>query len=200
MTGQRHDRNGLDGWPELISLIGRNMFSRIGRHLKQFIAATILSLFLPIITFGTASAGPLSIKTTILALEGARVALEGAIAAASSANMKVSIAVVDRSGNLLAFVRRDGAMTASIENAVLKARTAAQLGKSTKDLQDLVDGGRPSLLSAQGISPMQGGMPLFVDGELVGGIGASGGPSDKDEMVANAGAIALNDRLSNPHR
>jgi glc operon protein GlcG len=79
----------------------------------------------------------------------------------------------------------------SIEAATRKARTAAHLSAPTKVFEDLLHGGMTSLLAFEFISPSQGGIPLILDGVVIGGIGSSGGSGDEDEMVANAGATAF---------
>jgi glc operon protein GlcG len=123
--------------------------------------------------------------------EGAAIALRGASERAQANQSRVSIAIVDMSGNLVAFERLGNAIPASIENAIEKARTAAQLGQPSKVLQDIVDGGSTSYLAVKGLSALQGGVPLKVDGVLVGGIGTSGGAAEADEAISNVGADAL---------
>ena len=124
---------------------------------------------------------------------GAITALEGASERARSGQHRVSIAVVDSAGNLVAFQRFGNAIPASIENAIEKARTAAQLGRPSKGLQDRVDSGSTSLLAIKGLSALQGGVPLIIDGVVVGGIGCSGATAEEDEAIATEGASALVD-------
>lgn len=124
---------------------------------------------------------------------GAKVALAAAEKAAADKGLKLSIAVMDNAGHLVAFQRADGAAVTSAEAALRKARTAAQLGVPSKVFQDLLENGATSLLALEFLTPMQGGVPLVVDGAVVGGIGCSGGSGDDDEAVASAGAAALAD-------
>jgi len=133
----------------------------------------------------------LTIAVQSLSAAGAKVALAAAEAAAAQAKLRVSVAVVDAAGALIAFQRADGAPQTSIEAAIRKARTAAHLGAPTKLFEDLLHGGMTSLLAFEFISPSQGGVPLILGGVVVGGIGSSGASGDEDEMVANAGAAAL---------
>jgi glc operon protein GlcG len=133
----------------------------------------------------------MTIAVQSLSAAGAKVALGAAETAASQARLKVSIAVVDSAGNLLAFQRTDGACVTSIEAATRKARTAVHLSAPTKVFEDLLHGGMTSLLAFEFISPSQGGVPLMLDGVVVGGIGSSGASGAEDESVANAGATAL---------
>jgi glc operon protein GlcG len=126
-----------------------------------------------------------------LTLEGARLALAAAEAEAGRRGLRLSIAVVDVGGNLLAFERLGNAMPVSVDAAVGKARTAALLGIPSRALEDIVDGGKPSYLAIGGLSPLQGGVPLLVKGVVVGGIAGSGAAPEEDEAVAKAGAAAL---------
>ena len=133
----------------------------------------------------------LTIQVQTLSAAGAKVALAAAEQAAAGKKLKVSIAVVDSAGNLVAFQRTDGACVTSIEAATRKARTAVHLGAPTKVFEDLLHGGMTSLLAFEFISPSQGGIPLILGGAVIGGIGSSGASGEDDEQVANAGAIAL---------
>ncbi len=103
---------------------------------------------------------------------------------------KVSIAVVDEGGYLLHLERMDGAVLQSPEIATLKARTAAISRTPTKLLEDVAKE-RPGTLTFPGRLPVQGGVPLFYEGECVGGIGVSGVKSPEDEQVALAGQAML---------
>ena len=122
---------------------------------------------------------------------GAKAALAAAEKAAAEKGLPLSIAVVDNAGHLVAFHRVDGACVTTIEAALRKARTAAQLRMPSKVFEDLVHGGATSILSFEFLAPSQGGVPLVVDGVVVGGIGSSGGSGEEDESVASAGAAAL---------
>lgn len=133
----------------------------------------------------------LTIAVQSLSAAGAKVVLAAAEAAAAQAGLKVSIAVLDAAGNLVAFQRMDGACVTSIEAATRKGRTAVHLSAPTKVFEDLLHGGITSLLAFEFISPSQGGVPLVLDGVVVGGVGCSGASGDEDEMAANAGAAAL---------
>lgn len=106
-------------------------------------------------------------------------------------NWAVSIAVVDDHGTLLAFRRMDGASLPSVEISQGKAGTAARFRRPTKALSDQVTEGRLVLLSLDGVTLLQGGLPITADGVVIGGIGVSGVTSEQDEMVAAAGLAAL---------
>jgi glc operon protein GlcG len=97
------------------------------------------------------------------------------------------IAVVDDGGNLIYLVTMDGTQVGSIHVAQEKALAALRFKRSTKLFQDMVVGDKPHMAFLPGAVPVEGGLPLFVDGQIFGAIGVSGMPSDKDGIVAQAG-------------
>lgn len=123
--------------------------------------------------------------------DGARHALAGALAEAARLGVSMSVAVVDNAGHLLSFHRLEGAIMVSIDAAVQKARTAAQAGVNTRLLQELVDREMPSLLAVTQLMTAPGGVPVMLDGVVIGGVGASGAALHEDEAVAQAGADAI---------
>ena len=126
-------------------------------------------------------------------LEQARVVLAAAEAEAVAQNLNVAIAVVDTAGNLVAFVKRDDTQTASVVVSQDKARSAAVFKRSTKAFQDNVAEGGAGLrvLTLEGVVAAEGGVPLLVNGAIVGAIGVSGGTSAQDGVIAAAGVAAL---------
>ena len=103
-----------------------------------------------------------------------------------------SIAICDDAGHLLWFQRMDGVSLLSVTMCQAKARTAAISRHPSKIFQQMIDGGMPSLASAEWMQgALEGGVPIIVDGQVVGGIGASGGPGEDDAAIAAAGAAAL---------
>src|SRR5674476_587517 len=104
---------------------------------------------------------------------------------------KVSIAIVDDGANLLYLERLDGAQISSSEVAQGKARTAMRYRRASRLLEEAVGGGRISLLAVQGITPLQGAVPLIYDGQIIGAIGVSGVLPTQDEQIATAGASVL---------
>jgi glc operon protein GlcG len=136
---------------------------------------------------------PATRLTPSLTLAGARKAIAAAEAEAKRLDVDVSIAAVDAAGNLLAFIRHDDAMLVTIDAAVAKARTAAQTRISTRLLQELVDQKQPSLLAITQVTPAIGGIPISLNGCVVGAVAASGATLDHDEAVARAGANAVMD-------
>jgi len=103
------------------------------------------------------------------------------------------IAVVDAGGDLLAFSRMDGARPGSIEIAMTKARSAARRLRPTADEAggDVALGMRLSLASRLNVTGIGGGLPIVIDGQVVGGIGASSGSSDEDTQIVQAAIDAL---------
>lgn len=127
----------------------------------------------------------------VITLEGAKKMMAAAEAEANSNGWTVAIAIVDEAGDLIAFRKIDGTQAGSIDVAIGKARTAARLKRPTKDLEDAIAEGRSTLLAVDGIMPLEGGVPVVVDGEVIGAIGASGVTSQQDAQVAQAGVDAL---------
>jgi uncharacterized protein GlcG (DUF336 family) len=118
------------------------------------------------------------------------------ISAASEAealrnNWNVCIAIVDDGGHLLHLVRMDGATPANSRIAVEKGRTAAESRRSTAMWEERIKAGRNSMLRMPGITPVQGGLPIVVDGACIGGVGVSGVQSHEDERIAKAGIDTL---------
>lgn len=126
-------------------------------------------------------------------LEQAKRVLAAAEAEAQRQNWAVAIAVVDTAGNLVAYVKRDDTQTASVTVSQGKARTAAMYKRSTKAFQDTIAAGGAGLraLTLEGVVAAEGGVPLMVDGRIIGAIGVSGVTSEQDGEVAAAGAAAL---------
>ncbi len=103
------------------------------------------------------------------------------------------IAVVDDGGNLMALERIDGTFAAGANISIGKARTAVLFKKPTKFFEDVIDKGRYAM-TAVDFTPLQGGVPILVEGQVVGGIGVSGAASaQQDEELAIAGASAIAD-------
>ncbi len=104
----------------------------------------------------------------------------------------VVIAVVDDGANLTFLERMDNTQIGSLEVAIQKAHTAISFKRPTKAYEDMVAGGRTAILRVPGVVPIEGGLPLIVDGQFIGAIGVSGGTSQQDGQVAKAGVEALN--------
>ncbi len=116
--------------------------------------------------------------------------MQAAVAEAERLALEVSVAVVDEAGVLLALQRLDRARLHTPEAAWLKARTAAIVRSSTAALEHQVQAD-PALLSFPGRMPLAGGVPLLHQGQVVGGVGSSGGSPEQDEQVCRAALAAL---------
>jgi glc operon protein GlcG len=103
-------------------------------------------------------------------------------------NFTNCVAIFDDGANLVYLVTMDGTQTGSINVAQQKGLAALRFKRSTKLFQDMVTGDKPHMAFLPGAVPVEGGLPLIVDGQLIGAIGVSGMASDKDGIVAQAGA------------
>ena len=128
-----------------------------------------------------------------ISLENAKKAAAASVAEASKNHWTMAVAVTDIGGDLVYFEKMDGTQTGSVQVAIGKARTAALFKRPSKAFQDIVAGGGNGLriLALEGAVPIEGGVPLVVDGQIVGAIGLSGATSDQDGQCARAGAEAL---------
>lgn len=125
-----------------------------------------------------------------LTLEDCKRIAAAAEAEAQKNNWRVAIAILDDGGHLLHFHRMDGATPANAEIAVGKGRTAAVSRRPSGMWEDRIKNGRVSML-AMPLLPVQGGVPIIVDGDCIGGVGVSGVQSHEDEQIAQAGIDAL---------
>jgi glc operon protein GlcG len=127
----------------------------------------------------------------VLTLEAAKVIAASAAEEAIKNKWNMAICVTDDGGFPIYLERMDGTQVASVEVAQEKASTAARFKRSTKILEDAVLGGRTVLLKIPGATPIEGGLPIVVSGEVIGAIGVSGGTSVQDGQVAAAGLSAV---------
>lgn len=130
---------------------------------------------------------------TPLAVDAAKRIAAGAIAEARKNNWTMAIAIVDPAGTLVYYEKMDNTQNGSANVAIDKARSAALFKRPTKAFQDTLAAGGEGLriLALQGAVPVDGGLPIVVDGKIVGAVGASGGTSAQDGQVAKAGIDAL---------
>src|SRR5438105_3938970 len=126
-----------------------------------------------------------------LTLAAAEKMMAASKAEAAKNGWKVVIVIVDDGGHLIHLSRIDDTQYGSIDIALGKAQTAIALKRPSKALEDAVAGGRTALLGVKGITPLQGGLPIIVDGKVIGAIGVSGVTSQQDEQTAKAGVDAL---------
>lgn len=123
--------------------------------------------------------------------EGAKAALAAAEAEARKNGWELSIAVVDPAGELVAFLRMDGASFASVQTALGKARTAGRYRRPTQVFDSLINSGRYNMLNMENMMPLEGAVPIVLGGVVVGAIGASGATSAQDAVAARAGAAVV---------
>lgn len=127
-----------------------------------------------------------------LTIEGARQIIAAAAAEAAKNRAGGVIAVVDDGGNLMALERLDGTFAAGANISIGKARTAAIFKRPTKAFEDIIKNGRTAMVALNDFTPLQGGVPIVLDGEVVGAIGVSGATSaQQDEEIALVGASAV---------
>jgi uncharacterized protein GlcG (DUF336 family) len=126
-----------------------------------------------------------------LTLDDARIIAAAAEAEALKNRWNVCIAIVDDGAHLLHFHRLEGTQLASADIAIAKARSAMLGKRATKVYEDMVNNGRHAVLSMPGITHLEGGVPIVVEGEIIGAVGVSGVKSSEDAQVAQAGISAL---------
>ena len=150
-----------------------------------------------------ASASPSKAQVTekkTLTLDGARRVIAAAELYAKRNNAPGGvIAVVDDGGNLMALERLDGTFAAGANISIGKARTAVMFKKPSKFFEDLINKGRTTMVSLRDFTPLQGGIPIVVEGQIVGGVGVSGAASaQQDEELAIAGAKVTTEFTTTP--
>jgi uncharacterized protein GlcG (DUF336 family) len=126
-----------------------------------------------------------------LTLAEARKIAAAAEAEANKNNLRVAIAVLDDGGYPLLVEKMDDTQTGSVDVAVAKGRTAALFKRETKLFEEAVASGRTVILKLDGVTPIEGGVPLVYNGKVIGAIGVSGATAQQDGMVARAGAAVV---------
>ena len=130
-------------------------------------------------------------KRSMLTLDDCKRISAAAEAEAKKNNWNVCISIVDDGGHELHLIRMDGGTPANARIAIEKARTSAETRRSTAMWEERIKGGRVSMLKLPGVLPVQGGLPIVIDGECIGAVGVSGVQSHEDEQIAKAGIEAL---------
>jgi uncharacterized protein GlcG (DUF336 family) len=133
---------------------------------------------------------PDTVASLKLSIDGAMKLLNAAMAKAKEMQVPECICVVDAGGHLLAYARMDGAFTLSFDSALMKALTAASYGAPTGNIPAGID--LKLAIATQGKRVnLPGGLPIVIDGQLVGGIGIGSGTGEEDRIIANAALAAL---------
>jgi uncharacterized protein GlcG (DUF336 family) len=128
-----------------------------------------------------------------ISMENARKAAEQALAEARKNNWTMAVAIVDPDGVLVYYSKMDNTQNGSANVCIAKARSAALFKRPTKVFQDALSSGGPGMrvLGLEGAVPVEGGVPILLDGKIIGAIGVSGDTSDHDGQCATAGAAAV---------
>ncbi|MDG9889989.1 MULTISPECIES: heme-binding protein [Pseudomonas] len=132
------------------------------------------------------------LQKKVLGANEVKAILDAAVAEAQQQGWAVSIAVSDDGGHLLGMTRLDGCAPVGAYIAIEKARSAALGRRETKGYEDMVNSGRTAFVSAPLITSLEGGVPVIVDGQVVGAVGVSGVKADQDAQVAKAGVEGCN--------
>ena len=157
--------------------------------MKRIIATLSMFMFIALVSIAAAQ----TVQKKGLTLEGAKRVIAAAVAEAKSQNAPGgAIAVVDEGGNLIAVERLDNTFAAGANISIGKARTAVLFKRPTKFFEDVINKGRTAMTTLNDFTPLQGGIPIIVDGQIIGAVGVSGAASaQQDEELAIAGATAL---------
>jgi glc operon protein GlcG len=128
-----------------------------------------------------------------ISLENAKKATEPALAEARKNSWTIAVAIVDPAGNLVYYEKMDNTQLGSAQISIAKARSAALFKRPTKVLQDALAAGGAGLriLRLEGVVPVEGGIPIVLEGKIVGAIGVSGDTSEHDAQCAKAGADTI---------
>ena len=135
---------------------------------------------------GTAAAADLATKKSLTLAAAKEIAAAAAKEAAAN-KWTMVIAIVDDGANLVYLERMDDTQIGSVNIAIAKAETAVKMKRPSKVLEDAVAGGRNVVMTIPGVVPVEGGLPILVDGKVIGAIGVSGMSSQQDGVAAAAG-------------
>ena len=159
--------------------------------------STILAAILLVAALAAVSRAADVTERKTLTLSGAQRAIAAAVAQAHQNKAGGVIAVVDDGGNLMALERVDGTFAAGANISIGKARTAALFQKPTRVFEDIIGKGRTAMVALNDFTPLQGGVPITIDGQVVGGVGVSGANSaQQDEELAMTAAAAVANPMS----
>ncbi len=153
-----------------------------------FVKSVLVAMFLLALTV---SAKAQVLDKKMLTLESAKKIAASADAEAKKRNARVVIAIVDDGGNLIFLERLDDTQVASVDVGIGKARTAAIFRRPSREFEDQIRSGRIAALALPGATPLQGGIPIFFEGKVIGAIGVSGETPAEDEEIAKVGASSF---------
>jgi len=154
--------------------------------------STCITISMMILALALSSHAQVQLPTKkVLTLEAAKSLAASVTAEALKNKWTMVMAVVDDGGILLLLERMDHAQIGSIEVAIQKAKTAIAFKRSTKTFEERTLAGRTVLLGLPGVVPIEGGLPIIVDGQFIGALGVSGGSSEQDGLAAKAAVDAF---------
>src|SRR5262249_22232725 len=163
------------------------------KHFMKMLTSNLLVILIAVSTLVSAHSQVVEKKS--LNLEGAKKAIAAAVDYAKKNNAPGAvIAVVDEGGHLMALEPLDGIFAMGATISIGKARTAVAFKKPTRFFEELINKGRTAMTAVDGFTPLIGGIPIMIDGQVAGGIGVSGAASaNQDEELALAGAAAFSE-------
>lgn len=153
--------------------------------------ATLLTAALVAAPLTAWADSPATLEKRVLTLAAARAIAAAAEADATARGVGVVIVVVDDTGNVIQLTRMDTAQVASVNVGIGKARTAAIYRRPTREFEEQIRNGRIAALALVDATPLQGGVPVVLNGRVVGAVGVSGDTPQVDENIAIAGARAF---------
>jgi uncharacterized protein GlcG (DUF336 family) len=160
------------------------------RLAAQWFSAAVLAIVLAVPAVSLAQSAPIPYGAPITTELSKKVAA-AALAEAKKNGWNVAVSVVEPGGILAYFEKSENTQYGSVEASLEKARTSAAFRRPSKAFEDVVLGGKVNYTKLPGAVPLEGGLPLVVDGKIVGAIGISGATSAQDGICAKAGADAL---------
>jgi glc operon protein GlcG len=128
---------------------------------------------------------------TPIDLAGAKKIAAGVVEECAKNKWNVAVAIVDNNGGLIYFERMNNTQTASLDISIMKARNGAMYRRPTRAFVDAIAKTGPATMTLPGVTASPGGLPIFVDGKVVGGVGVSGVTGDQDEQCAKAGLAGM---------
>jgi glc operon protein GlcG len=162
------------------------------RRITRTLAAT--ASLIAVTQFSVHGEGGLTRDKKVLTLSAARRIVAAAEGEAARRGLGVVIVVVDDAGNVIQLSRMDDAQVASVNVGIGKARTAAIYRRPSRVFEEQIRDGRVAALALADATPLQGGVPVTIDGAVIGAVGVSGDSPEVDEAIAIAGANAIASR------
>jgi glc operon protein GlcG len=159
--------------------------------MRRFTSAAAAALTVMGVVAAPGAAGQVALEKKTLSLAAARTIVAAAEAEAKSRGLGVVIVVVDDGGHVIELARMDTAQVASVNVGIGKARTAAIYRRPSRVFEEQIRNGRIAALALADATPLQGGVPVIIDGRVVGAVGVSGDTPQADEEIAIVGVKAV---------